>query len=170
MLIEVIKVMENNKRLLLLLQEKYQYFLVDEHQDTNAAQNKLVELLASFHDSPNLFVVGDEKQAIFRFQGASLENFFYFKKLYPEAKLINLTQNYRSGQLILDASHSIIENNLTSNVIFKTVIKLESQKGKPLSKIKLFEAPTYFEEFSGIAEVIKKQIPKKAKNSQKLLS
>lgn len=158
MLIEVIKVLEANKRLLLLLQEKYQYFLVDEHQDTNAAQNKLVELLASFHESPNLFVVGDEKQAIFRFQGASLENFFYFKKLYPEAKLINLTQNYRSQQLILDASHSVIENNLTSNVLFKTVIKLKSLKHKPVSKIKLLEAQTYFEEFASLAEDIKHKI------------
>lgn len=158
MLIEVIKVLESNKRLLLLLQEKYQYFLVDEHQDTNAAQNRLVELLASFHKNPNLFVVGDEKQAIFRFQGASLENFFYFKKLYPSAKLITLTQNYRSQQLILDAAHSLIEKNISANIMFKTVVKLKSLKEKPISKIKLFEAKTFFEEFSGIAKDIKTKI------------
>lgn len=158
MLIEVIKVLESNKNLLLLLQEKYQYFLVDEHQDTNAAQNKLVELLASFYENPNLFVVGDEKQAIFRFQGASLENFFYFKKLYPSARLINLTENYRSQQTILDASHSVIENNITANVMFETVIKLNSQKQNPLSKIKLFKANSFFEEFQGVAQDIKQKL------------
>lgn len=158
MLIEVIKMLENNQRLLLLLQEKYQYFLVDEHQDTNAAQNKLVELLASFYDNPNLFVVGDEKQAIFRFQGASLENFFYFKKLYPGAKLINLTENYRSSQIILDASHSVIQNNLTASLMFETVVKLNAGKKQPLSKIKLYEAESFFEEFQGVAQDIKQKI------------
>ncbi|MBI2593656.1 ATP-dependent helicase [Candidatus Daviesbacteria bacterium] len=165
MLIEVIKVLEKNergsstsKRLLLLLQEKYQYFLVDEHQDTNAVQNRLIELLASFHENPNLFVVGDEKQAIFRFQGASLENFFYFKKIYPGAKLINLTQNYRSQQLILDASHSVIEKNISANVIFETVIRLKALAEKPASKIRIFESDTFLGEFSGIAQDIKNKI------------
>ena len=64
---------------LLQLQEEYQYLLADEHQDANNAQNRLLELLTDFHDNPNLFIVGDEKQAIFRFQGASLDNFLYFK-------------------------------------------------------------------------------------------
>src|SRR3989344_965919 len=108
MLIEAVKVLESNSKLLLLLQEKYQYILVDEHQDTNASQNRLVELLASFYEVPNLFVVGDEKQSIYRFQGASIENFLYFKKKYPAAKLINLSQNYRSHQTILDVSTSFI--------------------------------------------------------------
>lgn len=166
MLIEVIKVLEKNKRLLLLLQEKYQYFLVDEHQDSNAAQNKLVEILASFYETPNLFVVGDEKQAIFRFQGASLENFFYFKKLYPDAKLINLTQNYRSQQIILDASHSVIEKNLTANILFETVIKLQSQKGMSPAKIKLFKSDTFFEEFQGVASEIKKKVDSGTKLSE----
>ena len=93
-----------------MLQEKYQYILVDEHQDTNNAQNKILELLCNFHPQPNIFIVGDEKQAIFRFQGASLENFRYFKKLYPKAKLITLSDNYRSSQLILDSAESVIAN------------------------------------------------------------
>ena len=90
MLLEVVKALESNKSLLLRLQEKYQYILVDEHQDTNAAQNKLIELLLNFYENPNIFVVGDEKQAIYRFAGASLENFLYFRKIYPAVKLINL--------------------------------------------------------------------------------
>jgi DNA helicase II / ATP-dependent DNA helicase PcrA len=111
MILEVIKALESNKDLLLQLQEKYQYVLADEHQDANNSQNKILELISGFHENPNIFIVGDEKQAIFRFQGASLENFLYFKKLYPKAVLIQLEENYRSSQSILDASHSLIGKN-----------------------------------------------------------
>ncbi len=118
MIMEVLKALETNKDLLLILQERHQYILVDEHQDTNTAQNRIIELLANFHANPNVFVVGDEKQAIFRFQGASLENFLYFKKLYPEAKLVVLEENYRSTQMILDSAHSVLagEKKLNANV------------------------------------------------------
>lgn len=108
MIMETLRAMQENSDLLLRLQEEHQYILVDEHQDTNNAQNKILELLANFHDQPNIFVVGDEKQSIFRFQGASIENFFYFKHLYKNAELITLTQNYRSSQSILDSAHSVI--------------------------------------------------------------
>lgn len=108
MIMEVLRELSQNKNLLLILQEQHQYILADEHQDTNNAQNRIMELLCSFHKNPNIFVVGDEKQAIFRFQGASLENFNYFKKLYPEAKLVVLDKNYRSSQTILDSAHSLI--------------------------------------------------------------
>ncbi len=115
MILEVLREMQDNEGLLLRLQEQYQYILADEHQDANGAQNKILELLASFHENPNLFIVGDEKQAIFRFQGASLENFYSFKKLYPHAKLITLKSNYRSGQGILDGAHSLMEGNVETN-------------------------------------------------------
>ncbi len=108
MIMEVLRELQTNKDLLLILQEQYQYILVDEHQDTNNAQNRILELLSNFHANPNIFVVGDEKQAIFRFQGASLENFLYFKNLYKDAKLIVLSENYRSTQSILDAAHSLL--------------------------------------------------------------
>ena len=112
MIMEVMLAMSKNKDLLLILQEQYQYILVDEHQDTNSAQNKILELLASYHENPNLFIVGDEKQAIFRFQGASLENFLYFKKLYKDVKEISLKHNYRSTQTILNASHNLKPNSI----------------------------------------------------------
>jgi DNA helicase II / ATP-dependent DNA helicase PcrA len=111
MIIEVKKALETNNNLLLILQEQYQYMLVDEHQDTNNAQNKILELLASYYKNPNLFIVGDEKQAIFRFQGASLENFLYFKNLYSEVKEISLKHNYRSTQTILDAARNLKPNS-----------------------------------------------------------
>jgi DNA helicase-2/ATP-dependent DNA helicase PcrA len=112
MVMEVLSALEKNKKLLLSLQEEYQYVLADEHQDVNRAQNKLLELLSAFHAPfPNLFIVGDEKQAIFRFQGASLDNFLYFKKLYPKSTLITLATNYRSTQTILNATGSLMENS-----------------------------------------------------------
>lgn len=110
MIIETIKTLENDKDTLLILQEEYQYILADEHQDANNSQNKLLELLTNYHNNPNLFIVGDDKQAIYRFQGASLENFLYFKNIYKDALLITLVQNYRSYQHILDSAHSLINN------------------------------------------------------------
>lgn len=121
MIIEVLRELRENKNLLMELQETYQYILADEHQDANRGQNRLLELLSGFHEQPNLFVVGDEKQAIFRFQGASLENFLYFKRRFPQATVVSLNKNYRSTQGILDASHSLIEKNNNSSV------KLESK-------------------------------------------
>lgn len=128
MIMEVLRAIQKNKDILLILQEKYQYILVDEHQDTNNAQNKILELLANFHTNPNVFMVGDEKQAIFRFQGASLENFLYFKKIYPEAKLVILEENYRSTQHILDAAHSLIPGKR----------ELVARAGHPNTNIRLF--------------------------------
>ncbi len=88
--------------------EQSQFVLADEHQDANPAQNRLLELVTDFDGSPNLFIVGDEKQAIFRFQGASLESFFYFKEKYPDAKIISLDTNYRSTEKILTVAHNLI--------------------------------------------------------------
>lgn len=109
MIVEVVRALETNTDLRLRLQEESLYILADEHQDANAAQNKLLEFLAG-GENPNLFVVGDDKQAIFRFQGASLENFHHFKTLYPTARIVQLTESYRSGQRILDTAHALISN------------------------------------------------------------
>jgi len=115
MILETIKALGEDSDLLLRLQEEFQYILADEHQDANNAQNKLLELLAGFHEQPNLFIVGDEKQAIFRFQGASLDNFLYFKKMYPKATPITLENNYRSTQSILDGAHSLITKGIVDD-------------------------------------------------------
>jgi DNA helicase II / ATP-dependent DNA helicase PcrA len=100
--------------LLLEYQEKLSYFLVDEYQDTNAAQNAVVDLLASFWgDQANIFVVGDPHQSIYRFQGASLENTLNFASRYPEAKIITLEVGYRCPQVLYTAASQIIHNNQT---------------------------------------------------------
>src|SRR5680860_565085 len=145
MIMQTLEALRRDKDLLLSLQETYQYILVDEHQDTNNAQNGVLELLASFYDQPNLFVVGDEKQAIFRFQGASLENFLYFKHKYPLAKFIMLEDNYRSSQSILDSAHSLLASNK----------KLQARAGNSEEKIKFFELSKQEVEEYFVAENIK---------------
>ncbi len=112
----VVQRLEEDADVLHRLQEEYHYILADEHQDANTAQNRLLELLVDYHDDPNLFIVGDEKQAIFRFQGASLDNFLYFKGKYPSAKVVELTRSYRSGQPILDAAHGVITTDTPEEV------------------------------------------------------
>lgn len=107
MLTRVRDALAHDELLRQMIQERYQYILVDEHQDTNAVQNNIIELIASFFDRPNLFIVGDEKQAIYRFQGASLDNFLYFKDRFRDVRLIALTDNYRSSQTILDAAQGV---------------------------------------------------------------
>lgn len=165
MLLEVIKKLEEHPYLLQYLQEKYQYFLVDEHQDTNSSQNTLIEMMASFFPNPNLFVVGDEKQAIYRFQGASLENFLYFKKKYPEAKLVNLSENYRSTQIILDATYSVISNNKISTKILSEQIGLLKKSTHIEEKIKKAEFSSFDSEYYWVAEKIQKLLTKTPANN-----
>lgn len=108
----VIKAFEENKNLLANYQEKYQYILVDEYQDTSGTQNRLVELLISYWDKPNVFVVGDDDQSIYRFQGANVENMLQFADSYKNDLLtVVLTNNYRSTQPILDISKTLINRN-----------------------------------------------------------
>ena len=105
MILKVIEQLKSDRELLSIYQERFQYILVDEYQDTNGAQNEVVELIGSFFDSPNIFVVGDDKQSIYKFQGASLENILYFYNRYSSTvKLIKLKENYRSTQNILDSA------------------------------------------------------------------
>ena len=108
----VIKAFEENKNLLTRYQEQFLYILVDEYQDTSGTQNRLVELLINYWDVPNVFVVGDDDQSIYRFQGANIENMINFANSYQKDLLtIVLTNNYRSTQPILNVSKTIIDKN-----------------------------------------------------------
>ncbi|MBG9375987.1 ATP-dependent helicase [Panacibacter sp. DH6] len=108
----VIKAFEENKELLARYQEQFLYILVDEYQDTSGTQNRLVELLISYWDKPNVFVVGDDDQSIYRFQGANVENMLAFADSYKNELLtVVLTNNYRSTQPILNISKSLIDRN-----------------------------------------------------------
>ena len=108
----VIDALETNEALLRSYQEQFQYILVDEYQDTSGSQNKLVQLLINYWDKPNVFVVGDDDQSIYRFQGANVENMLEFATQYEKDLLkVVLVNNYRSVQPILDVSKTLIENN-----------------------------------------------------------
>jgi len=91
-------------------QNRFQYIMVDEYQDTNTAQFELIRLLAQ--RNKNLCVVGDDDQSIYKFRGANIKNILDFEKVYPDATVIKLEQNYRSTQNILDAANAVIANNV----------------------------------------------------------
>lgn len=99
-----------NPEILEKYQDKYQYILIDEYQDTNEVQYKLVKLLSRKYR--NLFVVGDQNQAIYGFRQANYKNILNFEKDYPDAEVIVLNQNYRSTTTILNAANSVIKNNV----------------------------------------------------------
>ncbi len=88
---------------------RFLYIMVDEYQDTNTAQFELIRLLAD--KNRNICVVGDDDQSIYKFRGANIQNILGFEKVYPDAKVIKLEQNYRSTQTILDAANAVISNN-----------------------------------------------------------
>ncbi len=108
----VIKAFSENETLLRRYQEQFLYILVDEYQDTSGTQNKLVELLINYWEKPNVFVVGDDDQSIYRFQGANVENMLGFANQYEKDLLtVVLTNNYRSTQPILNISKALIDKN-----------------------------------------------------------
>lgn len=108
----VLRAFENHENLLRNYQERYLYFLVDEYQDTNGAQNQLITQLITYWDVPNIFIVGDDDQSIYEFQGARLKNLLEFYHRYKDnLNLVVLDENYRSNQPILDAARNLVENN-----------------------------------------------------------
>lgn len=153
-LLALIRALTEHESFLRELQEEYQYFLVDEHQDTNGAQNTILELLVSYFDQPNLFVVGDEKQAIFRFQGASLANFLYFEKKFRDVRRISLETNYRSTQTILDSAHSLISHARETLPAELTAATQESAPGP----IQVYSFAVEDEELLFLADAVAKQI------------
>ncbi len=154
---------KQDKEFLRSYQEIYQYFLIDEYQDTNTAQNEVVDLLASFWgEKANVFAVGDPNQSIFRFQGASLENMASFIKNYPGAEIITLKFNYRSNQKILDAGGELIKHNKMKieNILDTAETELQSQmdfKAEPVKFAQLASSPA---EIYFITEEIKELINK----------
>ncbi len=112
MILWVLRAFEQDDFLLRTYQEQYLYFLVDEYQDTNGAQNAIIQQLIGFWEKPNIFIVGDDDQSIFEFQGARLKNLTDFYDAYrDDLRMVVLGDNYRSSQIILDSSRALIRHN-----------------------------------------------------------
>ena len=109
----VLEVFESNEELLTRVSKKYQYFLVDEYQDTNYAQNNIVFKLAEGAKNDNIFVVGDDDQIIYEFQGAKTDTLAKFLKKFPHTTVVCLDENNRSTQTILDFSYKVISQDKT---------------------------------------------------------
>ncbi len=109
LIVKTVELFKACPEILYQYQERFKYIMVDEYQDTNTAQFELIRLLADRHH--NLCVVGDDDQSIYKFRGANIRNILDYEKVYPEAKVIKLEQNYRSTGNILNAANQVIQNN-----------------------------------------------------------
>ena len=109
LLMKTVELFHFHDEILASYQNRFRYIMVDEYQDTNNAQFELVRLLAGKHR--NLCVVGDDDQSIYAFRGANIRNILDFEKVYPDAFVVKLEQNYRSTQNVLDAANAVIRNN-----------------------------------------------------------
>lgn len=135
-------------------QERFRYIMVDEYQDTNTAQFELIRLLADRYR--NLCVVGDDDQSIYKFRGANIRNILDFEKVYPEACVIKLEQNYRSTQIVLDAANAVIKNNAGRK---DKALWTEKKEG---SRIHLRQFDTAYEE----AEYIASDVARKTRRGE----
>lgn len=147
---KTVELFRSNPEILEYYQERFQYIMVDEYQDTNTAQFEFIRLLADKYR--NLCVVGDDDQSIYKFRGANIRNILDFEKVYPEAAVIKLEQNYRSTQNILDAANAVIRNN-------------EGRKEKALwtekgtgNRLHFRQFDTAYEEAEFVAEDIAKKV------------
>lgn len=150
-----VKLLKEDEKILKKYSEKFKYIMVDEYQDTNFVQYKLIKLLSSFHK--NLCVVGDDDQSIYKFRGAAVENILNFEKELKNVKTIKLEQNYRSTQNILNAANSLISHN--KNRKNKKIWTAESEG----EKIKEIHVSIENEEANFVCKKINENVSKKMK-------
>lgn len=173
MIMHTVESLRKSEILRTLLQENVQYILVDEYQDTNGAQNSVVDLLASYWgESANVFVVGDPHQTIFRFQGASFENTIGFLTRYPAAEVITLSTGYRCPPDIYQAAHALITHNTSSQELLSVLASqnpavkklvdgistLLTSPQTTIGSIKLAILPSDTDELGWIAERIQESL------------
>ncbi len=162
MILRVVHALEVFHDLRLNLQEKYQYIMVDEFQDTNGAQMRILQSLISLPtgDAPNIMVVGDDDQAIYSFQGADISNILGFEKLLKKPRVITLKQNYRSLGSILESSRGVIQQGqdrleTQDKSIDKTLIAQQKGDGK---EVTLTQFDSQSSEFLSVSKSIKQAI------------
>lgn len=146
LILKVVQLFETDPQTLDFYQNKFRYVLVDEYQDTNRVQYRLVRLLAEKHQ--NLCVVGDSDQSIYKWRGADIRNILSFERDYPEARVIKLEQNYRSTQTILEAANGVIENNAERS---KKTLWTSNGQGSP---VRFYQASDEREEARFIVDEI----------------
>ncbi|MBU0706114.1 ATP-dependent helicase [Patescibacteria group bacterium] len=152
---KVIELLNGRPNILKYLRQKYLYILVDEYQDTNIAQNHIVDLIAGKHR--NLMVVGDDDQSIYKFRGAAISNILQFEEKYPDLKKVVITRNYRSNQKILDLAYASIQNNNPDRLEVKSKInkQLKAQSEGKDDSVKLVHCTTVDQEVAYVLEEIK---------------
>lgn len=149
-IMHTVTIWETHPEILKKYQDQYDYLLVDEYQDTNHAQYRLVNLLA--RKNKNIFVVGDDYQSIYAWRGANIKNILNFEKDYPGARTILLEQNYRSTQKILSAAQSVINKNLDQKP------KNLWTKNNPGASIVAYEAANEQDEADFITQTITREL------------
>ena len=149
LLIKFYELLKNHPECLSKYQRKFKYVLIDEYQDTNAAQYEVIKLLGAQHE--NVCVVGDDAQSIYSFRGATIQNILQFQKDYDEVKVVKLEQNYRSTKNILHVANEVISNNKGQ---IEKVLFTENGEGE---KIKLVRTQTDNEEGKFVADTIQEQ-------------
>ncbi|HNW71562.1 MAG TPA: ATP-dependent DNA helicase [Candidatus Paceibacterota bacterium] len=146
----LVKIVEESDEVRDIIRERYLYVLVDEHQDSSKVQNEFLQKVWADVEKPNIFVVGDDRQLIYGFSGASLSYFEEFKDVFGKAKLITLVDNYRSTQIILDSSHLLLQSKISNE-------KLISHR-KESHPIRLIECDYSRDEIIACALDIKEKI------------
>ncbi|MEX0748932.1 MAG: ATP-dependent DNA helicase [Candidatus Saccharimonadales bacterium] len=164
MVLQVLRALEHEDGLRFSLQEQYQYLMVDEFQDTNDGQLRLLYLLADHpvHEgSPDVMVVGDDDQAVYKFQGAEVNNVLHFQRKYAGLQLVTLTENYRSHQAVLEAAREVITQG---EVRLETELEMIDKslravnRSVPIGEIKLSRLETAEHEYGFVASEIKRLI------------
>ena len=152
LLVKTVELFQSKQEVLEYYQDRFRYIMVDEYQDTNTVQFKLVSLLAAKYR--NICVVGDDDQSIYRFRGANIRNILSFEETFPGAKVIKLEQNYRSTKMILDSANEVIRNNTGRK---DKTLWTENEVGeRPVFR----EFPSSFEEAEWIVrDIVKKGGP-----------
>ena len=134
LLVKPVELFENHPNVLRQYRERFAFVLVDEYQDTNRAQFRFLELLASEHR--NLMVVGDDDQSIYGWRGADISNILDFEATYPGAKVVRLEQNYRSSAVILDAANAVIAENTARK---GKTLRTDREGGEKISRVECFD-------------------------------
>ena len=150
LIVKTVELFNSHAEVLDHYQERFRYIMVDEYQDTNTAQFKFVSLLAQKYK--NLCVVGDDDQSIYKFRGANIGNILNFEKVFPEAKVIKLEQNYRSTGNILNAANAVISNNIGRK---DKKLWTEAEEGEGIYYRQFYNG---YEEAEYIAEQIRKSV------------